>query len=124
MKRMRNHLLGMLAVLLCAVIFFPSFSGADGETTGELDGKTLFLANKCDMCHSVPSLSIEAKVKVETMKGPDITKAAARFEPDDLAKFIRKQGQLEGNDHKKEFKGTDEELAAMVAWLQQLKAEG
>jgi cbb3-type cytochrome oxidase cytochrome c subunit len=114
----------MLAVVLAVMIFFPSFSGAESETTGELDGQALFVANKCNMCHSVPSVGIEAKVKSESMKGPDITKAAARFEPDDLAKFIRKQGQLEGNDHKKEFKGTDEELAAMVAWLQRLKAEG
>lgn len=124
MRRTRNHLLGMLAVVLAVMIFFPSFSGAESETTGELDGQALFVANKCNMCHSVPSVGIEAKVKSESMKGPDITKAAARFEPDDLAKFIRKQGQLEGNDHKKEFKGTDEELAAMVAWLQRLKAEG
>ena len=124
MRRMRNYLLGMLAVVLAVMIFFPSFSGAESETTGELDGQALFVANKCNMCHSVPSVGIEAKVKSESMKGPDITKAAARFEPDDLAKFIRKQGQLEGNDHKKEFKGTDEELAAMVAWLQRLKAEG
>ena len=124
MRRTRNHLLGMLAVILSVMIFFPSFSGAEGETTAELDGQALFIANKCNMCHSVPAVGIEAKVKVETMKGPDITKAAARFEPDDLAKYIRKQAQLEGKDHKKEFKGSDEELAAMIAWLQQLKTSG
>ena len=124
MRRMRNHLLGMLAVVLSVMIFFPSISGAEGETTGELDGKTIFLASKCDMCHSIPAAGIEAKVKVESMKGPDLTEAVARLEFDDIAKYVRKQAQLEGKDHKKEFKGTDEELAAMVAWLRQLKPTG
>ncbi len=124
MRRMRDHLLGMLAVLLSLVILFPSFSSAEGETTAELDGKAIFLANKCNMCHSVPSVGIEAKVKSEKMKGPDLSDAAARFEADDLGKYIRKQAQLEGKDHKKEFKGSDEELAAIVAWLRQLKTAG
>ena len=58
------------------------------------------------------------------MKGPDLTEAVARLEFDDIAKYVRKQAQLEGKDHKKEFKGSDEELAAMIAWLQQLKTSG
>ena len=124
MRQLRNHLLGMLAVLLSLIILFPSFLGAESETTGELDGKTIFLANKCNMCHSVPAVGIEAKVKVEKMKGPDITKTAARFNADQLEKYIRKQLPLEGEDHKTEFKGSDEELAAMVAWLRQLKTAG
>ncbi len=123
MRRTRNHLLGMLAVLLSLVILFPSFSRAEGETTGELDGKAIFLASKCNMCHSVPSVGIEAKVKSEKMKGPDISNATARFDADQLAKYMRKQLPLEGKDHKKEFKGTDEELEAIVGWLQQQKPE-
>jgi len=124
MRRMRNHLLAMLAILLALAIFFPSLSSAEGETTGELDGKTIFLASKCNMCHSVPEVGIEAKVKSEKMKGPDLTKTAARFEADELGKFVRKQAQLEGKDHKKEFKGSDEELAVLVTWLRQLKTAG
>jgi cytochrome c len=120
-RKRRYHFLAMLVILLSLVILFPSFSSTEGETTEELDGKALFLTNKCNMCHAVPSVGIEAKVKSEKMKGPDISNAAARFDADQLAKFIRKQLPLEDKDHKKEFKGSDEELAVMVAWLRQLK---
>ena len=119
MKRERYPLLGLPIVLLLAVAFVASPSSVDAAE--EPDGKTIFVGNKCNMCHSVPSAGIEAKVKSEKMKGPDMTAAAARLDPEQLAKYLRKQEQLDGKDHKKEYKGNDEELKALIAWLQSLK---
>ncbi len=84
-------------------------------------GRSAFLAQKCDLCHSVPAAGIESKMKSATMKGPDLGPAVSQHDPKLLRDFLRKQGQLGGKDHKKEFTGTDAELAAVLAWLGGLK---
>jgi len=114
MKRMKRFLLGTTIVMLpVAIALMTPVSVAEGD----LDGKAIFEAAKCNMCHSVPAAGIEAKMKSAEMKGPDITSATAGLDAEALGKFLRKQGPLNDQEHKKEFKGTDEELAALVEWL-------
>jgi hypothetical protein len=57
------------------------------------------------MCHAVSTVGIEAKVKSEKMKGPDLvglSDAAA------LAPYLRGETEMNGSKHKKKFKGSDE----------------
>lgn len=42
-------------------------------------------------------------------------------DPAQLGKFLRKQAQIDGKDPKKEFKGSDEELAPVVTWIGEQK---
>ena len=106
------------AVALAATLLFQPASVA-GEGT---DAKTLFVeTHKCQMCHGVPAADIEAKMKSEKMKGPDLGgKIKVEFEK--LAAYLRKAGELDGEEHNKEFKGTDEELQAIIDWLGSLEA--
>ena len=108
-------------IVLAALLILAAGSGARAEEA--LDGKTLFTeTHKCNMCHAVPAAGIEAKTKSDKMKGPDLGgKMEADFEQ--LAAYVRKAGELEGKSHKKEFKGTDEELQAIIDWLGSLEAE-
>jgi cytochrome c2 len=87
---------------------------------GEHPGQTVFLAQKCDMCHSIDALAIAATTKSDKMKGPDLSNAAARS-AEWTAKWLQRQEQVDGKTHKKEWKGTDEELANLVAFLGTLK---
>ncbi len=88
----------------------------------ELDGKALFTeTHKCNMCHAVPAADIEAKTKSEKMKGGDLG-GKIETELADLAAYVRKEAELDGKTHKKPFKGTDEELQAIVDWLGTLEA--
>ena len=80
-----------------------------------LDGKTIFLAEKCNLCHSVPPAGIEASIKSEKLRGPDLVNLKPPGEV--LAKYLRKDAQIDGKEHKKAFTGSDEELGALVAWL-------
>jgi hypothetical protein len=66
----------------------------------------------------VSSAGIEAKTKSDKMKGPDLTTAEKR-DPKLLADFMRKTAQIDDQDHKKEFKGSDEELGALLSWIQE-----
>jgi cytochrome c2 len=85
----------------------------------ESAGKAVFLAEKCNLCHSVETAGIEAKTTSEKMKGGDLSTATTRHEDSWIAQYIRKQIQKDEKDHKKEFKGSDEELQALIGWLKE-----
>lgn len=108
-----------LTILLLAVAFAGSLAA---EEEPALDGKTLFTdTHKCNMCHGVPAAEIVAKTKNEKMKGGDL---GGKIETglEELAAYVRKEAELDGKTHKKPFKGTDEELQAIVDWLASLEA--
>ncbi len=46
--------------------------GLAGPAAAEVEGQKVFEAQKCNMCHAVPSAGIEAKTTSEKMKGPDL----------------------------------------------------
>jgi mono/diheme cytochrome c family protein len=80
-----------------------------------LDGKQIFLDQKCNMCHSVSSAGITPTSKI---KAPDLAGLASKEDPAFLTKFLKKAADKNGKKHIKPFTGSDEELAAVVAWLQ------
>jgi hypothetical protein len=114
--------IALAAVLgLVALLYATPSAGAPTPNTADqvtFDGKEIFLAQKCDLCHTVSSAGIEAKTKSDKMKGPDLTTAEKR-DPKLLADFMRKSAQIDDQDHKKEFKGSDEELGALLSWIQE-----
>jgi len=113
---MRRYVLIVLAVLLFALL------GATNAAAGEGDGMAVFTAQKCNMCHAVASAGVEAKTTSEKMKGPDLGGIAK--DADWIAKFVKKEVQKDGADHKATYKGTDDELDAIIKWLAaQAKAE-
>jgi len=96
---------------------------ADDKAT-ILDGKKVFTDQKCQMCHGVSSAGIQATTKSEKLKGPDLTGKPASQDATKLADVLRKKSNTSsGKPHPKAFTGTDEELGAMIAWLQKQKAE-
>lgn len=87
------------------------------------DGKEVFLAQKCNLCHTVSSAGIEATTTNEKLKGPDLSTvelpAAAT-----LAAYLKQEEMIDGKKHKKRFTGSDDELNALIAWLQEQAASG
>jgi len=117
MKGIYASILGAL-VAIAIVTVVPHA----GETTAVAadDGKAVFLAAKCDMCHSVPSAEIAARAKIAKLKGPDLP-SDSMPDAETIGPFLRRASEIDGTLHKKEFKGTDEELAAILAWLAEKK---
>jgi len=83
------------------------------------DGKAVFAAQKCALCHSVQSAGIERTMK--TSKGKDLSTVGSERDAAWLTKWLKKQEMLEGKPHQKAFTGTDPELTALVSWLGTLK---
>ena len=79
------------------------------------DGKQVFLDQKCNMCHTVSSAGITPTSKI---KAPDLAGLASKEDPAWITKFLKKEVDKNGKKHIKPFTGGDEDLAAVVAWLQ------
>jgi mono/diheme cytochrome c family protein len=115
-----NKTIGFTLSVLVAIFFLAVlYSGPAAGQAAKLDGKAIFLAQKCNVCHSVPTQGIVRTMKSEKMAGPDLVnvKEDAAF----LGKFLRKQADLHGKKHGKAFTGSDEELGALIAWIQAQK---
>lgn len=109
--------IGFTATVLVTVILLAAlYSGAAAGQPSKLDGKQIFLAQKCNMCHTVSSAGIEATSKA--MKAPDLTGLASKQDAKLLTSYLRKSADINGKKHMKAFTGSDEELGALIAWLQ------
>ena len=86
------------------------------------EGQRLFLDN-CVKCHSVSTVEIKAEKETGKMFGGDLVNLGASYKAEFLNQYLRKEADLDGESHKKPFKGTDEELQALVDWLLEQKAE-
>jgi mono/diheme cytochrome c family protein len=111
----------MRRTLLIAVTLLVVGWAATAVQAGDVpDGKTVFLENKCNTCHSVDSQEIAKKS--EKMKGADLSNAGNDVKDAAWLKgFLLKENEKEGETHKKAWKGTDEQLGAIVDWLMTLK---
>lgn len=119
MKRMLGVTLSVVSALTLLVILGagPGAAPAAAQTAKVLDGKQIFLAQKCNLCHGVSAAGIEATTKSEKMKGPDLVGEAKR-DAKLLNGYLRKTADINGKKHSKQFTGSDEELGALIAWLQ------
>ena len=98
-----------------APVMEASALAAAGGSAGAADGKMIFMAQKCNMCHSVPTAGVTATTKSEKMKGPDLVNL--KHDAAAIEAYLKKAGKIEGKDHKVAWKGTDAELDTLVAWL-------
>jgi len=121
MKTIRTRILWGVVVAAGLV----TFVGLASVPAGAADdaGQTAFLAAKCEMCHAVSTAGIEARTKSESMLGPDLVNLAESRDAKWLVEYLKRETDLDGKEHKKEFKGSDEELQTIVDWLLEQKAE-
>jgi hypothetical protein len=111
--------IGVVGLLVGVIAWVPAVAEGEDEPAGE----AVFLEAKCNVCHAVPAAAIEAKAKSEKMRGPALggpLPGDMAFEG--IAAYLRKQAERDGAEHKKEFKGSDEELHSILDWLGTLEA--
>lgn len=94
------------------------------------DGKEIFLANKCNSCHSIKSQSVvkkadpaEEPAKEGDRKPPDLSDVGKKRKADWIAQYMMKAVDNDGEKHRKKFKGTEADLKILAAWLETLKLE-
>lgn len=108
----------VITVVMLALLYSgPGAAPAAAQTGKVLDGKQIFLAQKCNLCHSVSPAGIAATTKSDKMKGPDLV-GLSKKDAKLLNGYLRKTADINGKKHVKQFTGSDEEIGALIAWLQ------
>lgn len=105
--------------VVVAALFLTAATPAAAE--GGADGPKFFEQHKCVLCHGVAAAEIEAKTTSEKLLGPDLSGYATE-DAAALGKYLRKEEEKDGQAHKREFKGGDDELQAMLDWLGSLES--
>ena len=119
MTRFRQApLSGITMVLLLCFALAAAPSAAQEEVPA---GQTALVDNKCNMCHPVQAAGIERTSKSDKMKGSDLSTVGDDHDAAWIVEFIKKEVELDGEPHKRSYKGTDEDLEAIAAWLATLK---
>lgn len=84
-------------------------------------GMGVFLSDRCDMCHTVYSGGIgrpaEEPGAAEDDDSMDLSELGSERNVEWLRGYLRKELDIDGVTHYRAFKGTDEEEAALIAWL-------
>lgn len=132
-------------VVLGAMMLVMGMSGAAiAADEAPAPGKQLFLANKCNSCHTIASQGVEKKSAAEaeeaketkepaaeakegaattSKKVPDLGGVGVERKADWIVKYLSKLEAIDGKKHMKKFRGTDDELKTLAAWLESLKDE-
>jgi mono/diheme cytochrome c family protein len=93
---------------------------AGARTPADPDGRTIFLDSKCSNCHTLQAQGIGNPDPASRNDGPpDLSTIGERHDADWIARFLLKKESIEGRKHMVKFKGSDEELATLAAWLHQ-----
>ncbi len=125
---MKRHLLISLAVALLTLPLLPaSAPGEEAEQEQLPKGQTAFLKGKCNLCHTVVAAGIgepreEPEEESDIVLPPDLSTVGSSREGEWLTLYLEKKETIDGNKHKKKFKGKDEQLVELVDWLVSLKA--
>lgn len=115
MKTLGFTLSIVLTVVLLAILYSGPGATPAAAAQAALDGKAIFLAQKCNMCHSISPAGIEHTMK--SSKAPELV-GLAKTDAKLLTGYLKKAADINGKKHVKAFTGSDEELAAVIAWLQ------
>ena len=118
---MRRNRIVFAAVVVGLSVLALASRPAVGMEEPMASGEDLYNEYKCGMCHAVASAGIEATVKSDSMKGPDLGAYKTEIESDKLLAYATQASELDGKKHKKKYAGTPEEFTAIMAWLAQLE---
>lgn len=81
------------------------------------DPKVIFVEAKCNTCHSVASWEIVQKNKSANNKAPDLSKVEYDMDKEFYKKYLLKEEILNNKKHPIAFKGSNEDLDAIVSAL-------
>ena len=106
----------LLFVFTIVALYGLTFSMAKEKVPA---GQKVFIDKKCGSCHSVESLDLTSKKK----DAVDLSATGDKLNADVIKTYVTKKEKLNDQLHKIAFKGTDEELAELAAWLETLKKD-
>ena len=99
--------------VLSALLFVTSIVWAQGDPAQVAKGEKVYLEKKCTVCHAIRGQG--GKV------GPELTMVGAKRDAEWLRMFMKGPKAMVPKAKMLPFKGSEEELEAMVAYMASLK---
>ena len=119
---MRTRMIGLLLSVSAVGLVVAGLQAEEEDTTAA--GEKLFGKYKCATCHSVEAAGIERKGdEDEDEEGPDLSGAGLEHEAEWMAKYLLKKEKLNDEKHEKKFRGKEEELETLTAWLATMEVD-
>jgi cbb3-type cytochrome oxidase cytochrome c subunit len=113
---MKNTFFFVLFISAIVALFAFAFSFSQEQI---LNGKQIFIDNKCNNCHTVTTMEITSKKDDAT----DLSNVGNLGDAKLLKSYLQKESKINDQEHKIKFKGSEMELNAMTEWLASLKTE-
>jgi mono/diheme cytochrome c family protein len=101
-----------IVVAVAAMFAFSSLQAAEAKK----DGKEIFTAAKCTMCHTVDAAGIKKAPKKTDLTGVEMP-------AEKIEKYLNKEADLNGKKHAVKFNGSKEDLTVLAKWIAAQKAE-
>src|SRR4029079_8703118 len=96
-------LFGFLLVIFvcCAIAIGAENQDQQGTKSTELPGRTAFLNNKCNLCHSIESAKVEKtsggyQKSTDKNVPPDLSGIGKKVKADWIVKYLKKTEALDG----------------------------
>ena len=109
-RKILNIVMGIIAVL-----FLGSLGFAQGGKALVEKGQKIYTEKKCSMCHKIEGVG--GKI------GPDLSDVGSKRDAEWIKGFLKDPKSVIPETKQPPFKGTDEELDAVVAYLMSLKKQ-
>ena len=105
--------------IVSGILFLIALGFMSPAFAEDAPGKKVFIANKCNTCHSIESQGITMTLK--SSKAPDLSNVGSEHKADWLVKYISKEETKNDKKHIKGWTGTKEDLQTVAKWLESLK---
>ncbi|MGM0577614.1 MAG: c-type cytochrome [Myxococcota bacterium] len=112
---MKNWFRNIAATVVAVGFMLPT-------TAMAADGKSVFLEQDCNKCHTVSAKGIEYKAGEPDNDGGDLSTTGAEKDKKWFALFLlKKKADDDGEKHPKKFYGSKSELKTVATWLATLE---
>ena len=108
------------ASAVLAMSFIMCMLDMSPQAHAQEQGQAAFTESGCARCHSVEAAGIEATVS-ERMRGPDLGAIGTEHDAAWVVSVVKQSTELDDGPHRAKFRGTDDQLSALAAWLVGLK---
>ncbi len=108
-----RYIFSSLAVGVLGVLLFGITGFAQDEAAQVEEGKKIYGEMKCSMCHKIDGVG--GKI------GPELSGVGSRKDAEWIKGFLKDPKSVIPDTKQPPFKGTDEQLDAVVAYLMSLK---
>ena len=115
MKKVLSGIGTLVVVTLVISLVWVAPAARPSAAQDAAAGQEVFMAQKCNLCHSVSTVGIEAKTTSEKMKGPDLV--GVKEDAATLAPYLKGESELNGAKHKKKATCSDAELKTLIDWI-------